>query len=142
MIAAWLVLIVVLVVARPDGATLTDAARVLPDTVGMLRRLVRDPEVPRPARVTVWLLVGYLLSPIDLIPDFIPVIGYADDAIVAAAALRRIVRTAGPDAISRNWNGSPVGLEVVHRLAGCAGSDSKGLRARDQLKFMWSFLRS
>lgn len=65
-----------------------------------------------------WLLVGYLLSPIDLIPDFIPVIGYADDAIFAAVALRRIVRTAGPDAISRSWNGSPVGLEVVHRPAG------------------------
>lgn len=88
LVASWLLLVAVLVVARPDGATLADAARVLPDTVGMLHRLARDPAVPRSARMTLWLLTGYLISPVDLIPDFIPVLGYADDAIIATFALR------------------------------------------------------
>jgi uncharacterized membrane protein YkvA (DUF1232 family) len=68
--------------------------------------------------VTLWLLVGYLLVPIDLVPDFIPVLGYADDAIVVALALRRVVRTAGEEAVLRNWQGSDAGLGVVRRLAG------------------------
>src|SRR3954468_12251616 len=117
-VVCWLALIVVLLVVRPDGSTLTDALRVLPDTVGMLRRFARDPALPRPTRMIVWGLLVYLLSPIDLVPDFLPVIGYADDAIVAALALRALVRAAGPDALARHWEGSPAGLAVIHRLAG------------------------
>lgn len=56
--------------------------------------------------------------PIDLVPDFVPVLGYADDAIVAAVALRRVVRIAGVDAIDRQWTGSAAGRAVVRRLAG------------------------
>ena len=54
-----------------------------------------------------WLLLGYLALPIDLVPDFIPVLGYADDAIVVALVLRSVVRRAGPDAIERHWPGTP-----------------------------------
>jgi uncharacterized membrane protein YkvA (DUF1232 family) len=118
LLLAWLVLLVGLAVARPRGSTLTDALRLLPDLVGLLRRLARDPALPRSVRVTLWLLLGYLLVPIDLVPDFIPVLGYADDAIVVALALRRVVRVAGAEAVDRHWQGSPAGLELVHRMAG------------------------
>jgi uncharacterized membrane protein YkvA (DUF1232 family) len=118
LLVAWVAMLVALVVARPQGATLTDAARALPDLIGLVRRLARDPEVPRRSRVTLWVLLGYLLLPFDLVPDFIPVLGYADDAIVVAIALRRVVRSAGEQAVLRNWRGSDAGLSIVRRLAG------------------------
>jgi uncharacterized membrane protein YkvA (DUF1232 family) len=118
LIGAWLALLIALAVAKPDGATLADAVRVLPDTIRLVRRLAADPDLPRSVRRTLWLLGLYLASPIDLIPDFIPLVGYADDAIVVAMALRRVVRVAGPDAIERHWTGSPAGLVIVRRLAG------------------------
>jgi uncharacterized membrane protein YkvA (DUF1232 family) len=69
-------------------------------------------------RVRLWLLLGYLAMPIDLVPDVIPVIGYADDAIVVALVLRSVVRRAGPDAVVRHWPGTPDGLAAVQRLTG------------------------
>ena len=116
--ASWVALLVALVAVRPKGATLADAVRVLPDTLRLVRRLASDPQLPRSVRRTLWFLGGYLASPIDIVPDFIPVIGYADDAIVAAIALRRVVRAAGPEALDRHWTGTPAGLAIVRRLAG------------------------
>lgn len=118
LVGAWIALVVVLAAARPEGATLAGAARLLPDIARLLRRLAGDPAVPRRARLTLWVLLAYLASPIDLVPDFIPVLGYADDAIVVALALRRVVRLAGPEAIDRHWTGTPAGREVVRRIAG------------------------
>jgi uncharacterized membrane protein YkvA (DUF1232 family) len=118
LLGAWAALVIALAVAKPDGATISDAVRVLPDTIRLVRRLAIDPDLPRSVRRTLWLLGLYLVSPIDLIPDFIPIIGYADDAIVLAIALRRVVRVAGPEAIDRHWTGSPAGLMIVRRLAG------------------------
>ena len=86
--------------------------------VGLVRRLAGDASLPRSTRVTLALLAGYLVFPIDVVPDFIPVLGYADDAIVVALALRRVVRAAGPEAIERHWRGSDAGMAVVRRLAG------------------------
>ena len=117
-IAAWLALAIALLVAKPDGMTLADAVRVLPDTIGLVRRLAADPDLPRSVRRTLWFVGIYLASPIDLIPDFIPVLGYADDAIVVVVALRRVVRAAGPEALDRHWSGTPAGLTIVRRLAG------------------------
>jgi uncharacterized membrane protein YkvA (DUF1232 family) len=68
--------------------------------------------------VRLWLLLIYLAVPIDLIPDFIPVIGYADDAIIVALALRSVARRAGSQALHRHWPGSPAGLTAVMRAAG------------------------
>jgi uncharacterized membrane protein YkvA (DUF1232 family) len=101
-----------------NGAQLRDALRLLPDLVRLLRRLAADPTLPRGVRLRLLLLIGYLALPIDLIPDFIPVLGYADDAIVVALALRSVIRAAGPEALTRHWPGTPNGLEVVQRLAG------------------------
>jgi uncharacterized membrane protein YkvA (DUF1232 family) len=113
----WLVLIGTLVLVRPHGGLLREAIRVLPDTIRLLRRLATDRTIGTGVRVRLWLLFAYLAMPIDLVPDFIPVLGYADDAIVVAIVLRSVVRRAGPDAVRRNWPGTPEGLASVWRLA-------------------------
>jgi uncharacterized membrane protein YkvA (DUF1232 family) len=114
----WLVLLVLLWRARPDDLGAREALRLLPDLVRLVRRLAADRSLPRGVRVRLWLLLAYLLSPIDLVPDFVPVLGYADDVVVVAWALRSVVRRAGSDALSRHWPGQPAGLSLVTRLAG------------------------
>jgi uncharacterized membrane protein YkvA (DUF1232 family) len=116
----WLALVVALYVTARKGqdrARLTEALRLLPDVVRLLRRLAADPALPRGVRLRLVLLLGYLLMPVDLVPDFIPVVGYADDALVVALALRSVARAAGPEALDRHWPGTPDGLRVVKRLA-------------------------
>ena len=61
------------------------------------------------------------MLPVDLVPDFLPVIGYADDVVIVAVAIRAVVRSAGPDALARHWPGTPDGLRTLRRLAGLAG---------------------
>jgi uncharacterized membrane protein YkvA (DUF1232 family) len=114
----WLVLIAVLWATRPDELRLRDLMRLLPDLVRLLRGLAADASLPRGVRVRLWLLLGYLALPIDLVPDFIPVLGYADDAIVVAVVLRSVVRRAGADAVLRHWPGTPEGLVALRRLTG------------------------
>ena len=82
----------------------------------LLTRLVRDERVPRRARWPLLLLLPYLASPIDLIPDFIPVLGQLDDAAFVALALRRVVRLAGPRVVTELWPGSERGLRFVLAL--------------------------
>src|SRR5437899_12420642 len=78
LVALYLGLLVALLLARPRGAVLREAARLLPDLLRLVARLARDRSLPRGVRVRLWLLLGYLALPIDLIPDVIPVIRYAD----------------------------------------------------------------
>lgn len=94
------------------------ALRLVPDVVRLLRRLAVDPTVPVGVRVRLVLLLGYLASPIDLIPDFVPVLGFADDAIIVAIALRSVTRRAGAAAVERHWPGTPEGLAAIRRFAG------------------------
>jgi uncharacterized membrane protein YkvA (DUF1232 family) len=84
----WVALVVVFWLVKPDEYAIRDAMRLLPDVVRLIKRLAADPETPRGVRLRLVLLLGYLALPIDLIPDFIPVLGYADDAIVVALVLR------------------------------------------------------
>jgi uncharacterized membrane protein YkvA (DUF1232 family) len=100
---------------RRDPA-LRDAMRLLPDTLRLVRRLAADRSIPLGARISVWLLLVYMASPIDLIPDFVPVIGYADDAILVSFVLRRLIRRAGPEKLREHWPGSPEGLETLRRV--------------------------
>jgi uncharacterized membrane protein YkvA (DUF1232 family) len=118
LVVAWAGLIAFLVVARRSSPGLGDLLRLLPDTIRLLRRLATDRAVPRGAKVRLWLLLGYLALPIDLIPDFVPVLGYADDAIIAAAVLRSVVRHAGLEAVRRNWPGTAAGLDSLLTAAG------------------------
>jgi uncharacterized membrane protein YkvA (DUF1232 family) len=121
LLLSWAVLVGFLLRARPRGSLLQEALRLLPDTLRLLRRLASDATLPRGVRIRLWLLVAYLAMPIDLIPDFVPIIGYADDAIIAAAVLRSVVRRAGPESIGRHWPGTADGLGALWRAAGLPG---------------------
>ncbi len=103
---------------HPDTVSLRDALRLLPDLVRLLRRLASDHTLPTRVRVDLVLLMIYLASPIDLVPDFVPVIGYADDAVVVALVLRSVVRRTGRQALVRHWPGTPQGLGLIEQLAG------------------------
>jgi uncharacterized membrane protein YkvA (DUF1232 family) len=116
----WLILGAVVVVMRPDREALREVLRLPSDIVSFVRALLADPALPRSARVRLWLLLGYLLLPIDLVPDFIPVVGYADDAIVMAVLLRGVIEIAGAERVQECWNGSERGLAAVERLCGLA----------------------
>ncbi|MFJ9413361.1 YkvA family protein [Streptomyces sp. NPDC101227] len=118
LLAAWLALLIALLLIRPKGALLAEAVRLLPDLVRLLRRLAADKTLPRGVRVRLGLLMVYLASPIDLIPDFLPVIGYADDAIIVAFVLRSVVRRAGIEAVRAHWPGTDDGFAALSRLAG------------------------
>ncbi|MEY9774890.1 MULTISPECIES: YkvA family protein [unclassified Arthrobacter] len=103
---------------HPETVTMKDALRLLPDLLRLIRRLLADRSVAVGVRVRLALLLVYLASPIDLVPDFIPVIGYADDVVIVALVLRSVVSRAGADAVRRHWPGTPEGLAVMLRLAG------------------------
>ena len=121
LLACWLALVVALLVVRPKGAMLGEAVRILPDALRLLRRLAADHTLPRGVRVRLSLLLGYLALPVDIIPDFIPVLGYADDAVIAIAVLRGVVRRAGLPAVRRHWPGTDDGFAALCRLTGIAG---------------------
>ena len=117
----WIALLVALaLVARgkSEQIKLVDALRLVPDVIRLTRRLAADPTVPRRVRIWLILLLGYLLMPIDLVPDFIPVLGYADDAIVVALVLRFAARHAGIDALQRHWPGTAQGLQALRVVTG------------------------
>ncbi len=103
---------------HPDVVSMRHALRMLPDVLRLIRRLAADKTLPRGLRIRLFLLIAYLASPIDIVPDFIPILGYADDVVVIALALRSVAHTAGPQALARHWPGSPEGLAMVKRLAG------------------------
>jgi uncharacterized membrane protein YkvA (DUF1232 family) len=111
-------MVVALVIIRPKGNLLGESLRILPDLIRLLKRLSTDSTQPRGIRVQLGLLMVYLVLPIDLIPDFVPVLGYADDAIVVVAVLRSVVRRVGIEPLHAAWPGSPDGFIVLCRLAG------------------------
>jgi uncharacterized membrane protein YkvA (DUF1232 family) len=110
---ALLVLALVLAGRRADAVAV---ARLVPDCVVLIRRLTRDPRVPRRYRWLLLALVAYLLLPFDIVPDFVPVAGALDDAILVVWVLRTVLRGAGPDALVENWPGPPQTLEALLRV--------------------------
>lgn len=87
---------------RTDARAL---AGFIPDCVVLTRRLLRDPRVPRRTKLALWLLIAYLLLPIDLVPDVIPVAGQLDDAILVALVLRAFLRAGGGALVREHWPG-------------------------------------
>jgi len=115
-LALWLLLVALLfVLGRHRDAR--DVARFIPDCVVLFKRLLHDPRVPRRAKLAVLLLIPYLASPIDLVPDFIPVAGQLDDALLVALTIRYVARVAGRDVLTELWPGSERALQVVLALA-------------------------
>ena len=109
----------------PRGRLLREALRILPDVLRLVGRLAADGTLPRGVRVRLGLLLAYLAIPIDLIPDFIPILGYADDAIIVTAVLRSVVRRAGLGALRAHWPGTDDGFTAVTRLTGITGREGR-----------------
>lgn len=112
----YLVFVIGLVVAgrRSDARAL---AGFIPDCVVLFRRLLADPQVSRWRKVLLLALIAYLAMPIDLVPDFIPVAGQLDDAIIVVLVLRTVLRAGGPALLARHWPGPDSSLAVVSRMA-------------------------
>ena len=119
-VITWLALVIALLIARPKGNVLREALRILPDLIRLLKDLATDPTQPRGVRVRLALLMIYLAIPIDLIPDFIPVLGYADDAIIVVAVLRGVVRRVGVKPLHAKWRGTADGFNALCKAAGLA----------------------
>ena len=114
--AIWLAAIAALLIAgrRGDAAAL---ARFIPDCIVLIRRLLADPAVSRGRKLVLLGVVAYLAMPIDLVPDFIPVVGALDDVIVVGLALRVVLRGDGPELLRAHWSGPPESLRAVERFA-------------------------
>ena len=94
--------------------------RALPNMVKIVGRLVRDPGVPARSKAFAVLAAGYVLSPVDLVPDFIPFLGQSDDALVVILALHRLIRSAGEDIVLEHWDGSQDVLAIVENVVDLA----------------------
>lgn len=93
-----------------------DTAFLLPNLVKLLARLVRDPRVPRRSKLVVGAALAYVVSPIDLLPEFIPLIGLADDVLLAAYAVNHLVEVAGEDVVLEHWDGPRDLLDLVRTV--------------------------
>jgi len=115
LVAIWIVVAIVLVIV---GRVLLarELALLVPNLVRMFGGLLRDPRVPLRAKIVVGIASLWLASPIDLIPDFVPIAGQLDDAIIAALALRFILRTTDGAVVRQHWHGDPATLERVLRM--------------------------
>jgi uncharacterized membrane protein YkvA (DUF1232 family) len=116
LIAVW-VLFVVWLVAVGRRSEARALATFIPDCLVLVTRLARDPRVPRRRKLLLLGLAGYLALPFDLVPDFIPVAGQLDDAIIVALALRHFVRAGGEPLIRELWPGPESSLALILRLA-------------------------
>jgi uncharacterized membrane protein YkvA (DUF1232 family) len=123
-VASWAML--VLLAARLPEGTLKELAGFLPDCATTARRLRGDPRVPRRAKVAVGFALLWVLSPIDLIPEFLPVIGPVDDVVVVALALRYAARQVPRDVLLEAWPGKP---STIERLLGSRTFDQTTVEA-------------
>ena len=117
LLLCWLVLMAVLWWTCPDEVRLRELLRLLPDVLRLVHRLAGDGTLPRGVRVRLWLLLAYLALPVDLVPDFVPVLGHVDDAVMVVLVLRSVVRRAGAAAIARHWPGTDDGLAALRRAS-------------------------
>jgi uncharacterized membrane protein YkvA (DUF1232 family) len=116
LVAIWLVLVAIIWLHRPSRDLALPALRALPDIVRLARNLLADPRTPRPQKVALVVLIVWIVSPIDLLPEFLPGIGPLDDIVVAAVILRWVGRRAGPNRLRELWPGTPEGFALVVRL--------------------------
>ena len=114
--------VVLVLVALGRGADARALARFVPDCVVLFKRLLADPRVEWWRKALLVVVIVYLASPIDLVPDFIPVAGQLDDAILVVIALRVLLRGSGPRLLAEHWPGPDESLRAVLRLAGASGT--------------------
>lgn len=112
LVGVWILAIFVLAIAGKRSAA-RELATLLPNLIVLFRGLLRDPRVPRGSKALLWFAIVWVVSPIDLIPEFIPIAGPLDDAIVAALVLRHVLRRSGPDVVGDHWRGDPATLARI-----------------------------
>jgi len=117
-LAIWAIVIVAVWRSAPSKASAMDVVRLLPDVLRLAAGLARDPVTPRSCRLALAGLALWIASPIDLIPECLPVIGPLDDIVVAAIVLRWVGRRLGEDALRAHWPGTAEGFGLVVRLLG------------------------
>ncbi len=117
--ALWLVAVLLLLVAGKRSAS-RELLAFLPNLIALFKGLLGDPRVPRATKLWVVFAIAWLGSPVDLIPEFVPIAGPLDDAIVAALILRQVLKRVGRDVVERHWRGNPSTLRLILRAAGVA----------------------
>jgi uncharacterized membrane protein YkvA (DUF1232 family) len=115
--AIYAVAVLALILAG-RGVAARELALLLPNLILLFKDLLRDPRVPRGPKIVLAVGIVWLVSPIDLLPEFLPVLGPLDDAVVAALVLRHLVHRAGADVVREHWRGEPGTLELILRGAG------------------------
>jgi uncharacterized membrane protein YkvA (DUF1232 family) len=118
LVLVWAVLLVVFWVLRPKGVTVRELVGLIPDILRLLRSLIGDRTVPLDVRLALVGLLAWIVSPIDLIPEFIPVLGPMDDVVVAIVAMRYVRRRVGTDDLRRRWSGSDAGFAMLLTVIG------------------------
>jgi uncharacterized membrane protein YkvA (DUF1232 family) len=116
LVAIWLVLLLALWLIRPRDVRAVDLVRLVPDLLRLTRDLLLDPTAPRGVRLALGILLVWLVNPIDLIPEFVPVLGPLDDVIVAVVVVRYVRRRLGAEEMRARWRGSQEGWTLVERL--------------------------
>ena len=118
LIVVWAVLVAILWLVRPRDVALSELVAFVPDLVRLVRGLVTDRTIEGQVRLALVFLLAWLVSPIDLIPEFIPILGPLDDVIVAVLILRFVRRRLGLTALRERWTGSDAGFGLLVRLVG------------------------
>ena len=118
LVALWALFLLIFWLLRPKGVPIREIVRVVPDVVRLLRSVLADRGVPLDVRLVIGGLFVWIISPIDLIPEFLPLIGPLDDVIVAVVALRYVRGRLGLDDLRRRWSGSADGFLLLQRVIG------------------------
>jgi uncharacterized membrane protein YkvA (DUF1232 family) len=118
LLLVWAALIALLWIVRPRDTNLRELVRLVPDLLRLVRSLIGDRRVPLRARVALVALLVWLVSPIDLIPEFIPVLGPLDDVVVAVLVLRYVRQKVGLGELRQRWAGTPEGFVLLSRIIG------------------------
>jgi uncharacterized membrane protein YkvA (DUF1232 family) len=122
--ALWVVALLLFWLVRPRGVGLREAAKLIPDLLRLIRSLIGDRAVPLDVRIVLFAMLVWLVSPIDLIPEFIPVLGPIDDLVVAIAAMRYARRRLGTAELRRRWVGTEAGFDTLARIIGVSAGPS------------------
>jgi uncharacterized membrane protein YkvA (DUF1232 family) len=118
LVVLWAVLLVLFFALRPKGVSVREMIGVIPDVLRLLRSVISDGSTPLDVRLVLIGLTAWILSPIDLIPDFIPVLGPLDDVVVAVVAMRYVRRRVGIEDLRKRWVGTPDGFALLVRVIG------------------------
>jgi uncharacterized membrane protein YkvA (DUF1232 family) len=116
--AAWALLVLVLWIVRPRDVPLAELVRVVPDIARLVRDLLADRGTPAAVKAALVLLLVWLISPVDMIPEFIPVLGPLDDVVVAVLVLRFARRRLGNEQLRACWRGSDHGFALLATVTG------------------------